>query len=102
MPYCEAAKWGRDTPAWPQAHIVRPEQSNACRGGGGAKRSGTPSWLRAARTAVAAPGDVAGMSIWGCDIELGPSLPPVSPWSPPSLAVAVRVTAPAGGGRREG
>ena len=65
MPYCAAAKWGSDTPAWAHAHMVRPEQSKARPGEAAAKRYGTPSWLRAARTAVAAPGEVSGMSIWG-------------------------------------
>src|SRR6188472_3106269 len=65
MAYWAAAKWGSDTPAWAQAHIVRPEQSKATPGEAAAKRYGTPSWLSAARTAVAAPGEVAGTSTAG-------------------------------------
>src|SRR6516225_2859385 len=49
-----------DTPACAHAHIVRPEQSKARPGLAAPKTYGTPSWLSAARTAMAAPGDVAG------------------------------------------
>src|SRR5215207_10541867 len=91
IPYCEAAKWGSDTPAWAHAHSVRPEQSKATPGDAAAKRYGTPSWLSAARTAVAAPGEVAGTSNCGEGSVLvaAPLPPPLS--SSSSAAVVVRV-----------
>src|SRR4051812_5480229 len=54
---CSIDWCGSETPACDQAQAVRPEQSNATPGLAAAKRYGTPSWLNAARTALAARGD---------------------------------------------
>src|SRR3954447_20103461 len=75
---CAAELWGRLTPALPQAHMVKPLQSKATPGEAAAYRYGTPSWLRAAATAPAAPGEGAGMRAPGAPL-LPPPLPPPPP-----------------------
>ena len=54
MPCWAAALCGRLTPAAPQAHMVRPEQSKAF-GPLAPHAYGLPSWARAAAIAPAAP-----------------------------------------------
>ncbi len=53
LSYWSWALWGKLTPAWPHAHIVRPEQSNPWPGVAPAQTLGTPIWLSAACTATA-------------------------------------------------
>src|SRR5579863_1660479 len=55
--YWAAAVRGRSTPAWRQAHCVSPEQSKPPPGLSPPHTYGTPIWLSAAATAVAAPPD---------------------------------------------
>src|SRR6478752_1019212 len=59
LAYCAAAECGSETPACAQAHIVKPEQSNAS-GPAAPKTYGAPMTDSAAATAVAAPPDTVG------------------------------------------
>src|SRR6478672_12097566 len=60
LAYCAAAECGSETPACAQAHIVKPEQSNAS-GPISPKTYGAPITDSAAATAVAAPPEEGGI-----------------------------------------